>query len=389
MREVIVMGAGMTPFGNSELSQKEMFAQAAIEAMEDAHVEAQDLQALFIGNVLGGFEEGQINIAPFLAAEIGMPLTAPSARFESACASATVAIRHGILLVASGVYDLVMVGGTERTTIMGTPLATRTFAMGSHSEYERFTGITFPGVFAMAAHLYADKYDISLDRLKRSMARVAVKNHHNGTMNPLAHFRKEITVDTVLEGPMIADPLQLYDCCPFSDGAAALVIGAGEKFKSGVAKPISIAGVGQASAGAVYAHRDITRVKAREMSIKEAYSQAGIGPDEVDVCELHDCFTIAEILAIEGLGFFEFGEGSAAVDRGDTALDSSIPVNPSGGLKAKGHPIGATGAAQSYEIVKQLRGECGERQVAGAKIGVVDTLGGDFSTVCNLVLRRN
>jgi acetyl-CoA C-acetyltransferase len=389
MREVIVMGAGMTPFGNSDLSQKEMFAQAAIEAAEDARVEARDLQALFIGNVLGGFEEGQINIAPFLAAEIGMPLTAPSARFESACASATVAIRHGVLMVASGVYDLVLVGGTERTTIMGTPLATRTFAMGSHSEYERFAGITFPGVFAMAAHLYADKYDIPLDRLKRSMARVAVKNHHNGTMNPLAHFRKEISVETVLEGPMIADPLQLYDCCPFSDGAAALVIGAAEKFKGHVPKPIRVAGVGQGSAGAVYAHRDITRVRAREASIKAAYDQAGIGPVDVDVCELHDCFTIAEILAIEGLGFFEFGEGAAAVDRGDTALDGSIPINPSGGLKAKGHPIGATGAAQAYEIVKQLRGECGERQVEGAKIGVVDTLGGDFSTVCNLVLRRN
>ena len=389
MREVIVMGTGMTQFGNSELSQKEMFARAAIEAVEDARVEAKDLQALFIGNVLGGFEEGQINIAPFLAAEIGMPTTAPSARFESACASATVAIRHGVLMVASGVYDLVLVGGTERTTIMGTPLATRTFAMGSHSEYERFSGITFPGVFAMAAHLYADKYHISLDRLKRSMAQVAVKNHHNGTMNPLAHFRKEITVETVLEGPMIADPLQLYDCCPFSDGAAALVIGAAEKFKGHVPKPILVAGVGQGSGGAVYAHRDITRVKAREASIKEAYRQAEIGPADVDVCELHDCFTIAEILATEGLGFFEFGEGSVAVDRGDTALDGSIPINPSGGLKAKGHPIGATGAAQAYEIVKQLRGECGERQVEGAKIGVVDTLGGDFSTVCNLVLRRN
>ena len=389
MREVIVLGAGMTQFGNSDLSQKEMFAQAAIEALEDGQVRARDLQALFIGNVLGGFEEGQINIAPFLAAEIGMPMNAPATRFEGACASATVAIRHGVLLVASGVYDLVMVGGTERTTIMGTALATRTFAMGSHSEYERFAGITFPGVFGMAAHLYAHKYGIPLAQLKRSMALVAVKNHHNGRLNPLAHFRKEITVDTVLEGPMIADPLQLYDCCPFSDGAAALVIGAAEKFRAHVSKPITVAGVGQGSAGAIYAHRDITRVRARETSIKEAYSQAGIGPDDVDVCELHDCFTIAEIMAVEGLGFFEFGQGAAAVDRGDTALDGKIPINPSGGLKAKGHPIGATGAAQAYEIVKQLRGECGDRQVEGAKIGVVDTLGGDFSTVCNLVLRRN
>lgn len=156
MREVVVLGVGMTQFGNSELSQKEMFAQAAIDALEEGKVEAKDLQALFIGNVLGGFTEGQINIAPFLASEIGMPMDAPATRFEAACASATVAIRHGVLRVAPGVYDLVMVGGTERTTIMGTPLATRTFAMGSHSEYERFAGITFPAVFGMAAHFQTE-----------------------------------------------------------------------------------------------------------------------------------------------------------------------------------------------------------------------------------------
>jgi acetyl-CoA C-acetyltransferase/acetyl-CoA acyltransferase len=388
MREVVVLGAGMTPFGKSDLSQKEMFALAALEALQDARIDAGDLQALFVGNVLGGFEEGQINIAPFLAAEIGMPLTAPATRFESACASATVAIRHGVLMVAAGIYDLVMVGGTERTAIMGTPLATRTFAMGSHSEYERFAGITFPGVFGMAAHLYAGKYNIALEALKMSMARVAVKNHSNGALNPLAHFRREISIETVLESPMIADPLQLYDCCPFSDGAAALVVAAADKFGGHVRAPVAVAGVGQASGGALYAQKDITRIAAREASIKAAYKQAGVGPEDVDVCELHDCFTIAEILAIEGLGFFGFGQGAAAVDRGDTALGGKIPINPSGGLKAKGHPIGATGAAQTYEIVKQLRGECAERQVAGAHTGVVDTLGGDFSTVCNLVLRR-
>ncbi len=389
MREVVVLGVGMTKFGRSEHSMKEMFSMAALEALEESGLESKDLQALFIGNVLGGFEEGQMNIAPFLADEIGMRHGAPATRYEGACASATVAIRHAALMVGSGVYDLVMAGGAERTTIMGTPLATKTFAMGSHSEYERFTGITFPGIFAMVAHQYCAKYGIALADLKMSMARTAVKNHHNGTLNPLAHFKKEITVETVLNGPMIADPLQLFDCCPFSDGAAAIVLADAAKFKNKVRTPVYVAGTGQGSAGSTYRQKDLTRMAAREAAVRQAYDQAGIGPSDVDVCELHDCFTIAEVVALEMLGFAEFGQGPAAVDRGDTSLTGRIPINPSGGLKAKGHPIGATGAAQAYEIVKQLRGECGERQVNGAKIGLVDTLGGDFSTVCSLVLRRD
>jgi acetyl-CoA C-acetyltransferase/acetyl-CoA acyltransferase len=378
----------MTKFGVSTLSMKEMFALAALDALEESGVEAKDLQALFAGNVLGDFEEGQMNIAPFLADEIGMKAGAPATRFEGACASATVAIRHAVLMVGSGVYDLVLAGGTERTAIMGTPLATKTFAMGSHSEYERFTGVTFPGIFAMAAHQYASKYGIPLGTLKRSMALTAVKNHQNGALNPLAHFRKQITVDTVLNSAMVADPLQLFDCCPFSDGAAALVVADAAKFKAQMSKPVLVAGTGQGSAGAIYRQKDMTRMAAREASIKRAYEEARVTPDQVDVCELHDCFTIAELIASEALGFFEFGKAAAAVERGETSLRGKIPINPSGGLKAKGHPIGATGAAQTYEIVKQLREECGERQVDGAKIGVVDTLGGDFSVVCSLVLRR-
>jgi len=389
MREVVVLGVGMTKFGISDLTMKEMFALAAIEALEDAKVAAKDLEALFIGNVLGPFEETQGNIAPFLAAEIGLPNHAPATRFEGACASATVALRHAALMVASGVHDLVMAGGTERTTIMGTPLATKTFAIGTHSEHEHFSGLTFPGVFAMVAHLYSKKYGIPLPELKKSMARVAVKNHANGAKNPLAHFRKEITMDTVFNSAMIADPLQLFDCCPFSDGAAAIVVADAAKYKKYVTKPVYVVGTGQGSAGALFHQKDLTRMAAREASVKHAYQEAGIGPADVDVCELHDCFTIAEIVATEMLGFFDFGQGAAAADRGDTSLKGKIPINPSGGLKAKGHPIGATGVAQAYEIVKQLRGECGDRQVEGAKIGLIDTLGGDFSTVAHVIFRRD
>jgi len=388
MRKVYVLGAGMTPFGVSEKTSMEMFAEASFAACEDSGLAPKEIQALFVGNVLGDFEEGQINMAPFLAAEMGLSSEVPAVRIENACASSTVAIRNAALLVASGVYDVVLVGGTERTTVMGTPLATRTFAMGSHCRYEEPTGITFPGIFGMAAHLYANKYSIPLDTLKRQMALVAVKNHHNGSKNPLAHFRKEITVETVLGSFMVADPLQLYDCCPFSDGAAALILAAGARFRPRGKKPVVISGVGQASAGSMCLQKDVTRSRAREASVRQAYRMAGIGPEDVDVCELHDCFTIAEILATEGLGFFEFGKGGEAVEHGETSLKGRIPVNPSGGLKAKGHPIGATGAAQAYEIVKQLRGECGDRQVGGATVGLVDTLGGEFGTVCNLVFSR-
>jgi acetyl-CoA C-acetyltransferase/acetyl-CoA acyltransferase len=248
-------------------------------------------------------------------------------------------------------------------------------------------GITFPGVFAMAAHMYADKYAIPLKKLKGHMAEVAVKNHRHGAMNPKAHFQKEIDVDTVLNGIMVADPLQLFDCCPFSDGAAAVVIGDAEKAKDLVEKPVYIAGTGQASAGPLYVQKDLTRVMAREASVKQAYEQAGLGPDDIDVVELHDCFTIAEILAVESMGFYEFGTSYDAATKGETTYGGKVVVNPSGGLKSKGHPIGATGASQVTEIVEQLRGECGERQVQGAKVGLVDTLGGDFGTVCNIILR--
>jgi acetyl-CoA C-acetyltransferase/acetyl-CoA acyltransferase len=259
--------------------------------------------------------------------------------------------------------------------------------MASQAQHEYGAGITFPGVFAMAAHMYAAKYGIKLSELKKHMAEVAVKNHHHGTMNPKAHFQKEITVDTVLESMMVADPLQLFDCCPFSDGAAAVVIAEAGRAKDLMDNPITIAGMGQASCGPLYLQRDLTRVKARETAIKQAYSQAGIGPQDIDVVELHDCFTIAEILAIESFGFYEFGKGYDAATKGETGFGGKVVVNPSGGLKAKGHPIGATGAAQVTEIVQQLRGECGERQVKGARIGLVDTLGGDLGTVCNIILR--
>ncbi|MBC8418893.1 MAG: propanoyl-CoA acyltransferase [Pseudomonadota bacterium] len=387
MRQVAILGVAMTKFGVSEKTNLEMFTEAGLEAIAQSNLEPKDMEALFFGNCLGDFEEGQLHMAPFAHAELGLPMSAPATRFEAACATATVAIRHAALLVGAGVYDVVLAGGTERATKMGTPLATRTFAMASQAQHETSAGITFPGVFAMATHMYSHKYDVPLKELKRHMAGVAVKNHYHGSMNPKAHFQKVIDVDTVLGGMMVADPLQLFDCCPFSDGAAALVIADAAKAKDLVKKPIYIAGMGQASGGPLYLQKDLTRVKVRETSVGQAYREAGVGPQDIDVIELHDCFTIAEILALESFGVYDFGKAYDAATTGETALNGTkVVVNPSGGLKAKGHPIGATGAAQITEIVEQLRGESGPRQVEGARIGLVDTLGGDLGTICNIIL---
>jgi acetyl-CoA C-acetyltransferase/acetyl-CoA acyltransferase len=375
----------MTRFGRSDLTLVELFAEAAMEAVNASNIKARDVQALFLGNVLGDFEEGQLNLAPLCANELGMANEVPATRVEGACASGGVAIREALAWVAAGFYDIVLAGGVERATAMDTPLATRTFAMNSDARYEANTGVTFPAVFAMLARLYAQTHGLSLQTLKEQMALVAVKNHRHGARNPLAQFQKEITVEMVLQSAMVADPLQLFDCCPFTDGAAALVLASEDVITRLTDKPVYILGVGQGSNGALIRQKNPARIRAREAAAGQAFRMAGLKPSDVDVVELHDCFTIAEILASEAMGFFPYGEGGRAVEKGETTLGGRLPVNPSGGLKAKGHPIGATGVAQACEIVRQLRGECGERQVEGARIGMSDTLGGDLATVVDII----
>lgn len=388
MREVAVLGVGMTKFGPSELSLKELFANAALEAISESNLTSRDIQALVIGNVLGDFAEGQMNLAPLLADEIGLGAQVPAIRVEGGCASASVAFRDAVMWVASGFYDIVIAGGVEKFTHMGTSQVASALAMIEDSHYEEFTGLTFPGVFAMLAHQYADKYGIPLPVLKERMARVAVKNHRHGSLNPLAQYQKEITVEKVLGSPMVCDPLQVFDCCPISDGAAAVVLASREIAEKKVAKPIKVLGVGQGNGRLLSRQKDFTVMRARLGSASQAYKMAGLEPKHVDVVELHDCFTIAEIVASECLGFFEFGQGSLAAELGETSLGGHIPINPSGGLKSKGHPVGATGCAQVYEITKQLREECGKRQVDGARIGMTDTLGGTGTVVVNIILGR-
>ncbi len=389
MRKVVVLGVGMTKFsGKQDKTAVELFAEAATDAINESNLKPKDIQALFMGNALSDFAEGQAHMQGFAADYIGAK-GIPANRYENACASSSAAFRDAFMWVASGFYDIVLAGGAETAAKMGTPLATRTFAMASDSRYEYPAGITFPGVFALLAHLYSKKYNVPLERLKKQMAQVTVNSHYYGARNPKAQFQKEITVDDVLNSFMVCQPLQLYDCCPFSDGGSAVVLASEDKAKKLTNKPVFVAGVGQASAGNLLSQKEyLPRLRSRELAAEQSYKMAGLGPKDIDVVELHDCFSIATLIALEGLGFFENGRAGEAVEKGDTKIGGKLPINLSGGLKAKGHPIGATGTAQVYEIVRQLRGECGERQVEGARVGMTDTLGGDGGTLCNVILKK-
>ena len=390
MRRVAVVGVGETKFsGPQEKTEVELFAEAAADALNESNLKPKDIQALYLGNVLGDFAEGQGMVQAFCAENIGC-INIPANRYEGACASGSMAVRDAFLWVASGFYDIVLAGGTERAATMGTPLATRTFAMFSDARYEYPSGITFPAVFAMLAHLYSTKYGIPLEKLKEQMAAVSVQSYKHGMFNPKAHLQKEVNKDDVLKSFMVCSPLQLHDCCPFSDGAAAVVITSEEVAKKLTDKPDYLIGVGQASSGPISNQKDyLPRLRSREVGSKQAYDMAGIKPEDVDICELHDCFSIASLIAAEGLGFFDYGTAGEAWVKGETDIGGKIAINPSGGLKSKGHPIGATGAGQVFEIVNQLRGKVEpERQVPDAKIGLTDTLGGDAGTLCNLILQR-
>jgi len=376
MRRVAVIGVGVTKFGKHDRTSAELFAEAAADALLDAGLPASAVEALYYGNVVGGETEKQLHTAPQAASVLGIP-TVPTTRFETACASSHAAFRHAVMDVASGTSEVVLVGGAERVLNVTTEESTEYFAYCSDARWEQTLGLTFPGVFALVARAHMTKHGTT----EAQMAAVAVKNHKHGVLNPKAQFRKEITLEQVLNSPMVADPLKLYDCCPFTDGGAALVL-VSEEVARKARRPIWVLASAAASDWMLIGDkRDLSRVPATERAAAAAYRQAGLAPKDVDVVELHDCFTIAEIVATEGLGLFEPGTGGLAAEKGWTSLGGKVPVNPSGGLKAKGHPIGATGAAQIAEVVTQLRADAGPRQVDGAKVGLTHTLGGNTATV--------
>lgn len=390
MRKVAVVGVGETKFsGPQTKTAVELLAEAAMDALNESNLKPKDIQAMFVGNVLGDFSEGQGMIQAFAAENIGC-FNVPANKYEGACASGSMAVRDAFMWVASGFYDIVLVGGTERAATMGTPLATRTFAMFSDSRYEYGAGITFPGVFALLTHLYSKKYNVPLPKLKEQLAAVSVQSYKYGMNNEKAHLRKAVTVADCLKSMMVASPLQLHDCCPFSDGAAAAVLTTEEIAKKLTKKPVYIVGVGQSSSGPLSNQNDfLPRLRARELAVAQSYKMSGLKPEDVNICELHDCFSIASLIAAESLGFFEYGTSGEAWAKGQADIGGKIAINPSGGLKSKGHPIGATGVGQVYEVSKQMRGEVeAGRLVEGVKVGMTDTLGGDAGTICNIILQR-
>ncbi len=369
MREVAVVAAGMTRFGELwELSLRDLFVEAAAEALHNAN--ADHVDDIFIGNMSGGQFVGQEHLGPLMADQLGMSGVAAT-RVESACASGGAALRQGFVAVASGMSDLVLATGVEKMTDGAD--VTNVLATAADQENEVYHGITFPGLYALIARAYMEAHGTT----EEDLAWVAVKNHRHGAMNPKAQFRREIEVDDVLQSTMVASPLRMLHCSPVSDGAAAVLLCPLDQAAKYTDKPVKIVGSGMATGPMALADRDDPAVlDAVGKSAARAYEMAGVSPESIQVAEVHDCFSIAEVCCIEALGFVCAGEGGQAARGGVTALGGRIPVNTSGGLKSKGHPVGATGVAQAIEIFEQLRGEAGARQVEGARLGLTQNMGG-------------
>lgn len=379
MREVAVIGIGITKFGELwDKSFRQLIAEAGSKAILDAGIEGKEIDGMYVGSMSSGRFVGQEHVGALVADAAGFSHAhIPSTRVEGACASGGLAVRQGYLSIASGMNDIVVVGGMEKMNDVGGNDATATLATAADQEWEAFFGATFPALYAMIATRHMHEYGTT----KEQLAQVAVKNHANGAKNPYAQYRREITLELVMNATTVAYPLGLLDCSPVTDGAASLILCAADKAKKYTDKPIKIIGSGQGSDSlALHGRRDICTLDATIHAAKTAYKQAGITSKDIDFAEVHDCFTIAEICAIEDLGFVKKGEGGKAIDNKITTLDGSLPVNTSGGLKSKGHPVGATGVAQMVEVTQQLRGEAEARQVKDAKIGLAHNVGGSGAT---------
>ena len=383
MRDVAVIGVGMTKWGELwEKSLRTIFVETALLALDDAGVDRID--SMYVGSMSSGLFVGQEHIASLLADYLGQA-PVPSARVETACASGGLALKLGFMEVASGMSDVVLVSGIEKMTDVNGYEATYALGTAADQEYEGYHGITFPGLYALIARAHMEKYGTTREQL----ALVAVKNHLNGSKNPLAQYPFKITVDSVLNSVMVADPLRILDCSPITDGAAAVILCPIETARKMNKPVVKIIGSGHATDSiALSSRKDITWLEATYQAGKRAYAMANKKPKDIDILEVHDCFTIAEICVIEALGIVEKGKGGEAVEDEVTYLEGKIPVNTSGGLKAKGHPVGATGVAQVIEIVKQLRGEAGKRQVKNPRIGMAQNMGGSGGSTLVHIFER-
>jgi acetyl-CoA C-acetyltransferase len=368
--KVCVLGAGSTRYGKLTESIIEIGLDAAKDAIDSAGIIPKDIQAGYISNVFG-VSDKQVHMAPVIMSNLGIP-SAPGLTIESACGSGSVMFREAYANIAAGFYDCILGLGVEKITQTGTTESTTLFSYCSDYFYEGGNGASFPGLFASIARDYMVRYKAN----EEDLAHVAVKNHENGLLNPKAHVRKRITVDDVLKSPVVASPLKLYDCCPFSDGASAVILCTEEFAKKSGRPYIEIIGSGRgASPAAVQARENISTIPSTVAASAQAYKMAGITPKDIDFAEVHDCFTIAEIIDVEDLGFFEKGAAAHAIRAGRTRLRGDIPINPSGGLKSKGHPIGATGIGQVVEVFEQFTGKAGKRTVNNAEIALTHNFG--------------
>lgn len=369
MRDVAIIGIGMTKFGELwDQSIRDMFAEAALKAMENAGVEKLD--SLYVGSLSSGLYTYQEHIASVMAEYIGQT-GIPASRVESACASGGLSVKSAFFEVASGMSDIVMAGGVEK--MWDADDGSFILATAADQEYEAFHGVTFPGLYAMLANIYMHQYGLTREEL----AQVPIFSHKHSVNNPNAQYPFEINLDTVLNSSMVADPLRLMDCSPITDGAAAVILCPLDRAKEFTDKPIKIKGIGAATGPiAFHDHKDLTRLDAVRLAGERAYKMAGVAPEDISFAEVHDCFSIAQIVTAEELGFFDYGTGGKAIAEGQGTYGGKIVINSSGGLKAKGHPVGATGVAQIIEAVEQLRGEAGARQVKDAKLGMTQNMGG-------------
>ena len=384
MTGVRVAGVGLTPFGeHAGRTGRDLFAEAALAALDDAGVAGDDVEHLNYGNFMGALAERQGHQAPIVTEAAG--LRCAGTRYEEACASAGVAVREAVRAVRSGENDVMLAGGMERMTNLSTAEVTESLAVAADELFEVRAGVTFPGAYALMARAYFDEYGGD----REDLAHVAAKNHANAVNNEYAQYQREITVEEALDSPAVASPLHLFDACPITDGASALVLVSEEyATEQDLDAPVAITGTGQGGDRAALQDRtDMARTPAAADAAAEAYGDAGVATDDVDVAEVHDCFTIAEVMALEALDFFDPGEGVGAARRGDTTRDGHLPVNLSGGLKAKGHPVGATGGSQIAEMTRLLRGDHPNSDaVPDATVGLTHNAGGTVASAVVHVL---
>ncbi len=373
MRSVFLLGAGITKFGKSALSARELALEASKRAILDADVSPADIQAGFVANAFS-LSEKQGHLGPIIMSGLGIP-DAPASTIESACSSGGSALREAWINIGAGLYDCMLVTGVERVTHLDTITATTYFSFGSDYIFEGACGASFPGLYGAIARAYMSEYGTTEEQL----ANVAVKNHANALSNPIAHLHKKITVSDVMKSPVVASPLKLFDACPFSDGAAAVIL-CSEDFlrnkKGKTNEQVVIRGSGRAGGtGALHQRSDITSLNAAVLAGREAFARAGMSQKEIDFAEVHDCFTVAELVAEEDLGLVPRGQAAKMTEEGFTRIDGELPVNPSGGLKAKGHPVGATGIGQVVEVYEQLHEKAGGRQVKDARKALTHNVG--------------